>query len=63
MSFLFRFGYADAERARNSSAVRSIEGASSHDDRREENMAVQPIPDGYHTVSPYLAVDDATEGY
>jgi len=22
-------------------------------------MAVQPIPDGYHTVSPYLAVDDA----
>jgi len=22
-------------------------------------MAAQPIPDGYHTVSPYLAVDDA----
>ena len=22
-------------------------------------MAVQPIPDGYHTVSPYLAVEDA----
>jgi PhnB protein len=22
-------------------------------------MAVQPIPDGYNTVSPYLAVDDA----
>jgi PhnB protein len=24
-------------------------------------MAVKPIPDGYHTVTPYLAVDDATE--
>jgi PhnB protein len=22
-------------------------------------MAVKPIPEGYHTVSPYLAVDDA----
>jgi PhnB protein len=22
-------------------------------------MAVQPIPDGYHAVTPYLAVDDA----
>jgi PhnB protein len=22
-------------------------------------MATKPIPDGYHTVSPYLAVDDA----
>ena len=22
-------------------------------------MAVKPIPDGYHTVSPYLAVEDA----
>jgi PhnB protein len=22
-------------------------------------MAVQPIPEGYHTISPYLAVDDA----
>ena len=22
-------------------------------------MAVQPVPDGYHTVSPYLAVEDA----
>ncbi len=22
-------------------------------------MATQPIPEGYHTVSPYLAVDDA----
>jgi PhnB protein len=24
-------------------------------------MAVKPIPDGYHTVTPYLAVDDAVE--
>jgi PhnB protein len=23
-------------------------------------MAVQPVPEGYHTVIPYLAVDDAT---
>jgi PhnB protein len=23
-------------------------------------MAVQPVPEGYHTVTPYLAVDDAT---
>jgi PhnB protein len=22
-------------------------------------MSVQPVPDGYHTVTPYLAVDDA----
>jgi PhnB protein len=26
---------------------------------KEEPMAVKPIPDGYHTVTPYLAVDDA----
>jgi PhnB protein len=24
-------------------------------------MATNPIPDGYHTVSPYLAVDDAAD--
>jgi PhnB protein len=24
-------------------------------------MAVQPVPEGYHTVTPYLAVQDATE--
>jgi PhnB protein len=24
-------------------------------------MAVQPIPEGYHTVTPYLAVDDAAQ--
>jgi PhnB protein len=24
-------------------------------------MAVQPIPDGYHTVTPYLTVDDAAK--
>jgi PhnB protein len=24
-------------------------------------MAVKPIPDGYHTVTPYLAVEDAAE--
>jgi PhnB protein len=24
-------------------------------------MATQPIPDGYHTVTPYLAVDDAAQ--
>jgi PhnB protein len=24
-------------------------------------MAVKPVPDGYHTVTPYLAVDDAAE--
>jgi PhnB protein len=23
-------------------------------------MAVKPIPEGYHTVTPFLAVDDAT---
>ena len=22
-------------------------------------MAAKPVPDGYHTVTPYLAVDDA----
>jgi PhnB protein len=25
----------------------------------EEAMAVKPIPEGYHTISPYLMVDDA----
>jgi PhnB protein len=25
----------------------------------EETMAVKPIPEGYHTVSPYMMVDDA----
>jgi PhnB protein len=25
----------------------------------EETMATRPIPEGYHTVTPYLAVDDA----
>ena len=24
-------------------------------------MAVKPIPEGYHAVTPYLAVDDAAE--
>jgi PhnB protein len=24
-------------------------------------MATKPIPEGYHTLTPYLAVDDATE--
>jgi PhnB protein len=24
-------------------------------------MATQPIPEGYHTITPYLAVDDASE--
>jgi PhnB protein len=24
-------------------------------------MAVQPVPEGYHTVTPYLAVDDAAK--
>ncbi|NUR75053.1 MAG: VOC family protein, partial [Thermoleophilia bacterium] len=23
-------------------------------------MAVKPVPEGYHTVTPYLAVDDAS---
>jgi PhnB protein len=26
---------------------------------RENPMAVKPIPDGYHTATPYLALDDA----
>jgi PhnB protein len=28
---------------------------------RRRVMAVKPIPEGYHTVSPYLAVDDAAK--
>jgi PhnB protein len=27
----------------------------------EGDMATKPIPEGYHTVTPYLAVDDAAE--
>ena len=26
-----------------------------------KTMAVQPVPEGYHTVTPYLAVDNAAE--
>jgi PhnB protein len=28
---------------------------------KEEDMGVKPIPEGYHTATPYLAVDDAAE--
>jgi hypothetical protein len=61
MSFLFRFGYADRVEARNSSAGRSIEDAPFTTIGGREHMAVQPIPEGYNTVSPYLAVDDAAK--
>ena len=61
MSFLFRFGYEDLGEPRNSSAVRSIEDASFTTFEGREDMAVQPIPEGYNTVSPYLAVDDAAK--
>jgi PhnB protein len=27
----------------------------------EESMGTKPIPEGYHTLSPYLAVDDAAQ--
>jgi PhnB protein len=29
--------------------------------RLEGDMAVKPIPEGYHTVTPYLAIDGATD--
>jgi PhnB protein len=29
--------------------------------RRRKIMGVKPIPEGYHTATPYLAVDDAAE--
>jgi PhnB protein len=61
MSFLFRFGYEDLGEPRNSSAVRSIEDGSFTTFEGREDMAVQPIPEGYNTVSPYLAVDDAAK--
>jgi PhnB protein len=61
MSFLFRFGYEDPGRARNSSAARTIGNASSTTIEGREDMAVQPVPEGYNTVSPYLAVDDAEQ--
>jgi PhnB protein len=61
MSFLFRFGYEDLGEPRNSSAARSIEDASFTTFEGREDMAVQPIPEGYNTVSPYLAVDDAAK--
>jgi PhnB protein len=32
--------------------------AANHE-RREDSMSVQPVPEGYQTVIPYLAVDDA----
>ena len=59
MSFLFRFGYETSAQPETHRLARSIEGASSTTIEGRENMAVQPIPDGYNTVSPYLAVDDA----
>jgi PhnB protein len=36
----------------------SIDDASILDHLRRRTMAVKPIPEGYHTVTPYLAVDD-----
>jgi PhnB protein len=27
----------------------------------EDRMAVKPIPEGYHSITPYLAVDDAAK--
>jgi PhnB protein len=30
-------------------------------EKGRKTMAVKPIPEGYHTVTPYLAVDDAAE--
>ena len=61
MSFLFRFGYGDVGRARISSAARSIGDASFTTIEGREDMPTQPIPEGYSTISPYLAVDDAAE--
>jgi PhnB protein len=29
--------------------------------QREATMATKPIPEGYHTVTPYLSVDDAAQ--
>jgi PhnB protein len=29
--------------------------------KEEEVMAVQPVPEGYHTVTPYLAVENAAD--
>ena len=29
--------------------------------QKEEDMSVKAIPEGYHTATPYLAVDDAAE--
>ena len=61
MSFLFRFGYEDPESAQSSSQVRTIEDASFTTIEGREDMAAKPIPEGYHTISPYLAVDDAAK--
>jgi PhnB protein len=34
---------------------------SASNGKRRKDMSVKPIPEGYHTVTPYLAVDDAAE--
>ena len=34
---------------------------SGADQRRRATMSVKPIPEGYHSVTPYLIVDDAAE--
>ena len=33
---------------------------SDHLNQRSITMAVKPLPDGYHTATPYLSVNDAT---
>jgi hypothetical protein len=32
---------------------------SVNEEREARPMAVKPVPDGYHTVTPYLTLDDA----
>jgi PhnB protein len=40
-------------------SIRPIERPLQQSTRKETSMAVKPIPDGYHSVTPYLIVDDA----
>ncbi len=48
-------------RTQRGEGMSSIDVASTPDRTKEEPMAAQPIPEGYHTVTPYLAVEDAAQ--
>src|SRR5687768_8168176 len=47
--------------ATNTAEIREWRSSDSPVFKKERLMAVKPVPDGYHTVTPYLIVKDAAK--